>query len=95
MTIRKLTAATAAAGLLAFAVPVATAAAASVPPAGQSQAPPAPVLTFLPPSVGPICVAIGPIVIGGKVISPGVHVCTSGAALPPLHLDLPLTSAGS
>ena len=85
MLIRRLTAATAAASVLALAGPVAAASADSAGAAGQSQLPPPPVLTFVPPSVGPICVVIGPIIIGGKVISPGLHVCTSGVSLPPLR----------
>ena len=84
MGIRKLCLAAAGASALALAAPVAAANAADIPVAPPSGPVSHPVLTFVPPSTGPICVAIGPIIIGGKVISPGLHVCTSGASLPPL-----------
>jgi hypothetical protein len=90
MKIRKPTAAIAAAGVLALAGPVASAAAASAQPTGQSQIPGA-ALTFVPPSVGPICVTLGPTIIGGQMTSPGLHVCTSGTTLQPLQFTaLPL-----
>jgi hypothetical protein len=41
-------------------------------------------LTFVPPAVGPIAVNIGAIIIGGKVISPALHVQTPGYTLPPI-----------
>ena len=85
MFIRKLTAATAAAGALALAGPLAGASAASVPPSGGPVLPPLPGLTFIPPHVGPICATIGPIIIGGMVINPGLDVCTTGTSLPPLQ----------
>jgi hypothetical protein len=85
VSIRKLTAATAAASVLAVAAPLATAGTASASTAGGSNTPPRSGLTFVPPSVGPICVVIGPIILGGKVMSPGLHVCTTGVSLPPLH----------
>jgi hypothetical protein len=72
--------------VLAFATSVASASANTAPAASQPPPPQSALLTFVPPSVGPICVTIGPIIIGGQIISPGVHVCTSGASLPPLTL---------
>jgi hypothetical protein len=84
MYIRKFAAATAAAGLLAVTGPVAAASAESAPAAAEPQGPPPATLTFVPPRVGPICVTIGPIIIGGNMISPGVHVCLAGTSLPPI-----------
>jgi hypothetical protein len=64
---------------LALAAPVAAASADTAPaPAAQAS----PVLTFVPPRVGPIGVSLGPIIIGGRVISPGVNVATKGVSLP-------------
>ena len=83
MLIRKLSIAAAAVGALAAAGPVAGASADTTPAATQSPVP-SPVLTFVPPRVGPICVTIGPIIIGGKMINPGVHVCLAGVSLPPI-----------
>jgi hypothetical protein len=46
-------------------------------------------LKFTPPSVGRIGVDIGPIIIDGKQISPGVHVAT-----PPITVPAPAVNAG-
>jgi hypothetical protein len=46
-------------------------------------------LTFVPPHVGPLKVAIGPIIIGGKVINPGVNVATQGVAPAPIVFTIP------
>jgi hypothetical protein len=85
MLIRKLSAAAAALSLCGLAAPVSSALAATTPPA---YAPPAglplPLLTFVPPSVGPLSVSIGATILGGRVISPGVNVTTAGVSLPPL-----------
>lgn len=46
-------------------------------------------LTFVPPKMGRVAVVIGPIIIGGKVISPGVHVENAPLELPTLTITLP------
>ena len=89
MGIRKLCLATAGASALALAAPVTAANAADIPVAPPSGPVSHPVLTFVPPSTGPICVALGPIIIGGKIISPGVNVCTSRVSAPPFVLTFP------
>ena len=89
MGIRKLCLAAAGASALALAAPVTAANAADIPVAPPSGPVSHPVLTFVPPSTGPICVALGPIIIGGKIISPGVNVCTSRVSAPPFVLTFP------
>lgn len=84
MRLRKLFTGAAAVSALAVVGPIAAADAATAPVPPQPAVASPPLLSFTPPSVGPICVTIGPIIIGGKVISPGLHVCTAGASLPPL-----------
>jgi hypothetical protein len=74
--------------VLGLATPVASASAITAPAAAQRPLTQSTQLTFVPPSVGPICVTIGPIIIGGRIISPGVHVCTSGVLLPSLTLPI-------
>jgi hypothetical protein len=80
---RTLVVAAAAAGLIAVAGPVAGARAAT------PSTTPSPLLTFVPPSVGPIRVDIGAIIIGGKIISPGLHVVMPGITLPSIAWSLP------
>jgi hypothetical protein len=84
MRLRKLFTGAAAVSALAVAGPIAAANATAAPSLPEPAVTLPPLLSFTPPSVGPICVTIGPIIIGGKVMSPGLHVCTNGASLPPL-----------
>jgi hypothetical protein len=87
--IRKLrtTAVTLGLWLLVIAAPVtgASAAAATTAPATTTIVPASSALTFVPPRVGPICVAIGEIILGGNMVSPGLNVCTPGASLPTIQ----------
>jgi hypothetical protein len=46
-------------------------------------------LTFVPPKVGQIVVVIGPVIIDGKVISPGVHVENPVTQIPTMTITLP------
>jgi hypothetical protein len=77
--IRKLCAGAVTLGLCLIATPVTGASAAS------TSLPASPGLTFIPPNVGPICVAIGEIILGGTMVSPGLNVCTTGAPRPPIQ----------
>jgi hypothetical protein len=79
MLLRRLFAAAAVVGVVGAAAPVSSALADTTSPATGS-----PVLTFVPPKVGPLTVSIGPTIIGGKVISPGVYVLMPGVTLPPI-----------
>jgi hypothetical protein len=89
MRTRKLAAIAAALTPLVLAAPVASAGAATDPPASASSPTAAPVFTFIPPKVGPLQVIIGATYIGGKLISPGVNVSTPGVSLPPIVWTLP------
>jgi hypothetical protein len=89
MFLRRLCAAAAAVGLVGVAAPVSGALADATPAAPAPLATGLPVLTFVPPKVGPITVNIGPTIIGGKVISPGVHVLMPGVSLPTLNWTPP------
>jgi hypothetical protein len=86
---RAATAAATAAGLLALAAPVAGASAATSPTA--STTPPPALMTFVPPRVGPLSVDIGPTIINGQVIDPGLHVLSPGITLPPISWTLPVS----
>ena len=82
MHIRKLTMAVAAVGALAAAGPVAGASADTTPAATPATTTASAPLIFVPPHVGPVCVTIGATIIGGQVMDPGVHNCTTGTPLP-------------
>jgi hypothetical protein len=84
MLIRKLPAAAAVLGLVGLAAPVGGAGADTTPATSAQPAPALPLLSFVPPKVGPISVAIGPTIIGGKVIDPGLNVSLPGISLPPI-----------
>jgi hypothetical protein len=89
MRIRTYSAAAAAAGLLTIATPVAGASAVTGPPASAPASPAPPAVTFVPPRVGQLSVDIGPTIINGKVIDPGLHVISPGVSLPPISWTLP------
>jgi hypothetical protein len=60
--------------------------------AAHADTPPAtsgPTLTFVPPQVGRLVVVIGPIIIGGRLMSPGVHVENPTASIPTMTVTLP------
>jgi hypothetical protein len=69
----------AAAAVLAVAAPAASA---DTTPAPSCVA--QPMLTFVPPHVGPITVVIGPTILGGKLMDPGLRVVMPGVSMPPL-----------
>jgi hypothetical protein len=84
-TVKRIATTAAATGVLAVAMPAAGASAAALPvgPLPNLQMPG---MKFTPPAVGQISVDIGPTIIGGKVIDPGLHVSSPGAAIDPIVL---------
>ena len=89
MLTRKLAAVAAVLASIGLMAPVA--ARADTRPAVSAQAAAqAPLLTFVPPRVGPIAVELGPTIIGGQVIDPGLSVSTPGVSLPTLTFTPPL-----
>jgi hypothetical protein len=94
LTAKRLATTAAATGLLAAAIPAAGAHAATPLPATTLPGLTMPGISFTPPAVGQISVTIGPTIIGGKVIDPGLNVSTTGTSLPTITLPpqrLPLT----
>jgi hypothetical protein len=88
-TVKRMTTMAAATGLLAAAMPAAGASAATLPITTLPTLPTTlqmPGINFVPPKVGQISVVIGPTIIGGKVIDPGLNVSTPGTSLPPITL---------
>ncbi|MDX6716719.1 MAG: hypothetical protein QOH30_3277 [Baekduia sp.] len=93
---RRLAATAATLSLLAVGAPVAGASAdtgsvaAGAVPSRSVPFPPLPggplALSFTPPAVGPIAVVLGPVIIGGRVINPGLHVSSPGVTLAPIIL---------
>jgi hypothetical protein len=84
--IQRFAAAAAALSLFGLAAPLSGASAATAPPITQA---PSGLLTFVPPTVGQLGVAIGATIIGGKTISPGVNVTVPGTSLAPLSWTPP------
>jgi hypothetical protein len=90
MRIRKLSAAVAVLVPLALAAPVAGALADTTPAASSHRVMGSPLLTFVPPKVGPLSVSLGATIIDGKVISPGVNVVAPPITMPPIAWAVPL-----
>jgi hypothetical protein len=84
-TAKRLATTAAATGLFAVAIPAAAHAATPLP-ATKLPTLTMPGMRFTPPQVGQISVDIGPTIIGGKVMDPGLHVSSPGTSLPPIKL---------
>jgi hypothetical protein len=82
----RISAAAAALSALCLTASAGVASAATTPTISQA---PSGLLTFVPPSVGPLSVSLGATIIGGKVISPAVNVTTTGTTLPPISWTPP------
>lgn len=68
------------------AVATVAAVAALAPAAGAGAQTTSPPLTFVPPKVGPITVVIGPVIIGGRVMSPGINLTLTPPSIPTFAL---------
>ena len=82
----RLAAAVALAGAVGLAAPLSARAATTPPPSSF-------VINFIPPRVGPISVDIGKVIIGGQVVSPGVHVRTPGTSVPAMTASPPSSAS--
>jgi hypothetical protein len=89
MRIRRLSAAAAVLIPFALAAPVAGARADTMPTASSAPAAAPTRFLFVPPRVGPLSVILGPTIIDGRQISPGVNVVSPGVSLPPIAWTLP------
>jgi hypothetical protein len=91
-TVKRMATMASATGLLAVAMPAAGASADTLPITTLPTLPTLPTtlqmpgINFTPPQVGQIKVVIGPTIIGGKVIDPGLNVSTPGTSLPPISV---------
>jgi hypothetical protein len=90
MRIRRLSAAVAVLIPFALAAPVGGARADTTPTASSAPAAAPARFLFVPPRVGPLSVTLGPTIIDGQQISPGLSVATPGTSLPPIAWTLPL-----
>jgi hypothetical protein len=75
------------AALLAMSTMAGGASAAATPAAPGPPSLQLPAFTFVPPRVGPISVDIGPTIINGQVVNPGLHVLKPATTitLPPMN----------
>jgi len=89
MRIRSLPAVAAVLIPFALAAHVAGARADTTPAAPSPSVAASPMITFIPPRVGPLSVILGATYIDGQMISPGVSVSTPGTSLPPMAWTLP------
>jgi hypothetical protein len=87
MTLKRLAAVATVSALGALA-PAATAGAQTTTTTTTTGTTTSPLLTFVPPKVGQIVVVIGPVIINGKMISPGVNVTSPSISIPTFTLPV-------